>query len=205
MLNCPLCNCTLHTLHIIYALLFNLVTEFSQWPISHSSPHYQFSHYIGQETLAESFPFFFFFFFWLLFKGLIHSIWRFPGWGSNQSYSCKPRPQLQQHGIQPMTVNCTTAHWNASTLTHWARPELKPASSWVLVGFVNHWARKGTPYWVFKSYAVAWLVPPEATKNMLLNGHWPMLTPFRCLLKNHCFQSNWETWVDTTLQAFNST
>ena len=27
------------------------------------------------------------------------SIWRFPGYGSNQSYSCWPTQQLQQHGI----------------------------------------------------------------------------------------------------------
>ena len=29
--------------------------------------------------------------------------------------------------------------------THWARPRIKPASSWILVGFVTHWATKGTP------------------------------------------------------------
>ena len=30
--------------------------------------------------------------------------WKFPGWGSNQSYSCKPEPQLQQHWIPAVSV-----------------------------------------------------------------------------------------------------
>ena len=30
----------------------------------------------------------------------------------------------------------TTAHGNAGSLTHWARPGIKPASSWILVRFV---------------------------------------------------------------------
>ena len=31
----------------------------------------------------------------------------------------------------------TTAHGNTEWLTHWARPGIKPASSWILVGFVS--------------------------------------------------------------------
>ena len=31
----------------------------------------------------------------------------------------------------------TTAHGNAGFLTHWARPGMEPASSWILVGFVS--------------------------------------------------------------------
>ena len=30
-----------------------------------------------------------------------------------------------------------TAHGNAASLTHWARPGIKPASSWILVGFLT--------------------------------------------------------------------
>ena len=37
------------------------------------------------------------------------------------------------------------AHSNTRPLTHWERPGIEPASSWVLVGFVNHWAMAGTP------------------------------------------------------------
>ena len=39
----------------------------------------------------------------------------------------------------------TTAHGNAGSLTHWARPRIKHATSQFLVVFVNHWATTGTP------------------------------------------------------------
>ena len=37
------------------------------------------------------------------------------------------------------------AHGNTGSLTHWARPGIKPVSLCILVGFVNHWATMGTP------------------------------------------------------------
>ena len=39
----------------------------------------------------------------------------------------------------------TTAHGNAGSLIPWARSGIEPASSWMLVGFVYHWATMGTP------------------------------------------------------------
>ena len=62
------------------------------------------------------------------FEGRTCSMWRFPGLGSNQSYSCWPTP-----------------HSHTGSLTLWARPGIEPASSWILVRFVNHWAKMGTP------------------------------------------------------------
>ena len=50
-----------------------------------------------------------------------------------------------------MSATCTTAQGNTGSLTHWARPGTKPATSWFLVGFVNHCAMTGTPYcWVLR-------------------------------------------------------
>ena len=46
------------------------------------------------------------------------SIWRFPGWGSNWSYSCRPAPESQQHQIRAASANYTIAHRNARSLTH---------------------------------------------------------------------------------------
>ena len=37
------------------------------------------------------------------------------------------------------------SHCNARSLTHWVRPGIEHASSWILVWFVNHWAREETP------------------------------------------------------------
>ena len=49
-----------------------------------------------------------------------------------------PRPTPQQHGIRAASVTYPTAHSNARSLTHGARPGIEPATSWFLVGFVNH-------------------------------------------------------------------
>ena len=35
------------------------------------------------------------------------------------------------------------SHSNARSLTYWARPGFEPTSSWILVGFITHWARRG--------------------------------------------------------------
>ena len=42
------------------------------------------------------------------------------------------------------------SHGNAGSLTHGARPGIEPATSWFLVGFVNHCATMGTPLLSFK-------------------------------------------------------
>ena len=43
----------------------------------------------------------------------------------------------------------TAAPGNAGSVTHWARPGIKPESSWMLVGFVTRWAITGTPIFEF--------------------------------------------------------
>ena len=65
--------------------------------------------------------------------------------GSDRSCSRRPTPQPQPHGIQAASATYTTARGNAGSLTHWARPGIKPTASWILVRFVNLWATKGTP------------------------------------------------------------
>ena len=57
-----------------------------------------------------------FFFFWS-FQGCTHSIWSFPGEGSNWSCSHRPAPQPQQCQIQASSVTYTTALGNARSLT----------------------------------------------------------------------------------------
>ena len=36
-------------------------------------------------------------------------------------------------------------------LTHWVRPGIKPSSSWILVGFLTQWTRRGTSHCLFIS------------------------------------------------------
>ena len=54
-------------------------------------------------------------------------------------------PEPQQLRIRAASATYTTAHRNARSLTHWTRPGIQPATSWFLVGFVNHCATMGTP------------------------------------------------------------
>ena len=49
-------------------------------------------------------------------------------WATSVTYTATPDP-----------------HSNARSLTHWARLGMEPATSWFLVGFVNHWATMETP------------------------------------------------------------
>ena len=56
---------------------------------------------------------------------------------SNRNCSCWPLPQPQQHRIRAASGTYTTAHSNAESLTHWARPGIESASSWMLVRFIS--------------------------------------------------------------------
>ena len=45
--------------------------------------------------------------------------------------------QPQQRGIWATSLTCAVTWGNARSLTHWARPGIEPASSWILVGLVT--------------------------------------------------------------------
>ena len=47
--------------------------------------------------------------------------------------------------IWTASATYTTAQGNSGSLTHWARPGIELATSWFLVGFVNHCTMTGTP------------------------------------------------------------
>ena len=50
-------------------------------------------------------------------------------------------------GSEPcLSATYTIARGNAGSLTRWERPGIEPVSSWILVGFINHWATTGTPW-----------------------------------------------------------
>ena len=62
----------------------------------------------------------------------------------------------QQGQIWAGSVTYTTAHSSAGSLIHWMGPGIKPASSWIPVGFVTHWTKMGTPinayFFIFSIY-----------------------------------------------------
>ena len=58
-------------------------------------------------------------------------------WGPIRAVSYRPTPQPQQLGIQAVSSTYTTTQSNTGSLTHWATPGIKPASSWILIRFVS--------------------------------------------------------------------
>lgn len=77
------------------------------------------------------------FFFFLWWGEVLHMA--VPRLESNQSCSCRPMPQPQEHGIWVVSVTYTTAHGNTGSLPHWARPGTEPTSSWILSHNGNSW------------------------------------------------------------------
>ena len=60
-----------------------------------------------------------------------------PRLGENWSCTCWLTPQSQKCQIRTTSAACTEAHGNARSLTHWAGPGIKHASSWILVKFIT--------------------------------------------------------------------
>ena len=113
-----------------------------------------------------------------------------PRLGVELGYSCWLTPQPQQRRFWTMSVNYTIAHGNARSLTHWARPGINPATSWLLVGFIcaakgnsqflNYiqvyfmWCRSQMQLW--SCVAVLWCRPAAAAQIRPLAWEPPQAT-----------------------------
>ena len=82
------------------------------------------------------------FFFFFLGPHLQHM--EVPRLGTELELQLLTYPQPQQCWIRSVSSTYTTAHSNAGSLTHWARPGIKYVSPWILVGIVNCWATRET-------------------------------------------------------------
>ena len=67
-----------------------------------------------------------------------------------QLLACTTATQ-HQRGIQAEVATYATAHSNTGSLTHRARSEIEPASSWMLVRFVST-----EPRWELLTYGLLW-------------------------------------------------
>ena len=77
-----------------------------------------------------------FFFFFCLLRATPTAQGRSQARGLNWSCSHWPTPQPQQCQIWAASLTYTTAHSNVGSLSHWVRPGIEPASSWILAKFV---------------------------------------------------------------------
>ena len=98
--------------------------------------------------LLNSFTFFFFAFFRV--TAMAYGSSQDRGWIG--AVAAGLRHSHSSVGIQAASANYTTVHGNTGSLTHWARKGIKPASSWILVGFVST-----EPWWELlnSSFALA--------------------------------------------------
>ena len=71
-------------------------------------------------------------------------------------------PKLGRDWIRAAAAGLRHSHSNARSLTHWARPGIEPASSWMLAVFITHWATIETPIsTVFPCKSLFTLLPVE--------------------------------------------
>ena len=106
-----------------------------------------------------------------------------------------PRPQ--QCRIRAASATYTTAHSNARSLTHQARPGLEPATSWFLVGFVS-----AAPQWELPPpYFILWLLI-QLLKLRHLSTLLLLFKPFSFLKSNNiCHFKRPATRILTILTA----
>ena len=91
------------------------------------------------------FFFFLFFFFFFCFLVLYLQHMEVPRLGVELELQPPAYTQPQQLETRAVSATYTTTHCNARSLTHWPMPGIEPASSWMLVRFVSHWATMETP------------------------------------------------------------
>ena len=137
---------------------------------SSQSPDFSIIHSSGrggtQKSIFGEMSSSFFFFFLSFSLGLHPWHMEIPRFGV---YSCWPKPQSQQLGIQATSEAYTTAHGNPGSLTHSARPGIELASSWFLVRFVSavpEWELLGKYFKVcFSKLGICFIIPLEYMQN----------------------------------------
>ena len=92
--------------------------------------------------------FFFFFLVFCLFRATPVAYGGSQTRGLIRAVAAGLTPQPQQRWIWAPSATYTTAGGNDRSLTYRERPGIKPTTSWFLVGFINHWATTGTPFWI---------------------------------------------------------
>jgi len=133
----------------VHQLFFNKITkkdnDVSQLWVVEPSLELMLSSGFGSRALLLSFFSFSFTFFFILFF-----VFLVPHIEVLRLGSCCPAPQPQQCWIRAASATYTTAHSNARSLTHWARPGIKPTSSWIRVRFITAEPRWELPILHFK-------------------------------------------------------
>ena len=101
------------------------------------------------------------------------AIWKFPGYGLNQSYSWG---LYHSHDNTRSELNLWPTLQLAAMLDEWGQgSNLHPHRDYV--GFLIHWATTGTPYSTFKSHTV-----PHRFMKLFLESHFFSKLPIACVV-----------------------
>ena len=90
-----------------------------------------------------------------------------PRLGENWSCSCWPTPQPRQCQIWVASATYATAHSTLVSLTHWARPGIEPASSWMPVRCTST-----EPWWELHQNTLYWCYLFISLSSTGLEGNW---------------------------------
>ena len=136
---------------LFYLSFWYSVYMYMRLMVSHSFwMHYFFPPFFSPCASSWLLYFYFFPFFFLVFclfraSPMAYGDSQARGWIRAVAAGLHHSHSHSSCGIRAMSVICTATHINVGSLIHWARPGIKPAFSWILVSFVNHWAMTGTP------------------------------------------------------------
>ena len=89
--------------------------------------------------------YYYYYYYYLLFRAAPVAYGVSQARGRIRSCSRQPTPEPQPCQIRAASSTYSRAHSNARSLTYWVRSGIKPATSWLLVRFINHWDMTGTP------------------------------------------------------------
>ena len=84
----------------------------------------------------------------------------------------------------------TTAHGNTGSLTHWGRPGIESASSWILVGFASAEPQRELQNSCLK--LCFWSSHCSATGLVVSLEQWDTGLGFRCCCSSHIWSLSWE-------------
>ena len=121
--------------------------------------------------------------------------------GVESELQLRPMPQPQQLQIWATSATYTTAHSNAGSLTHWARPGMEPMSSWIPVG-LEPWRERSKCYLYLFACLHQWLTAKTGLYIRLLLSFLyktSALSPFDSLITaKETKAQKWKTMVRAT-------
>ena len=127
-------------------------------------------------SLSLSLSFFLSFFFFLFLFRVVPTAYGYSkARGENGVTAASLHHSHSKTGIWAMSVTYTTVHSNSWSPTHWVRPGIEPASSWILVRFIST-----VPQWKLQELLLFTSIPAFICR-LFVSSH-----SDKCEVISHC-------------------